>query len=164
VKEITENGKRNVIVIHRWTRWTGHRINYKRWISLEWKEPYWRCNNEASVYSALFWESFICLFIGACDSGDAWIPYIHNPESWITKTSADSCNDVFQGVKKVLYKKKFHSSSCCWASTFYTHSDVGLVLIFTSGKVELRWCFFSVWTLYDNIFWWYRTHEKISSV
>ncbi|CAJ1942207.1 unnamed protein product [Sphenostylis stenocarpa] len=45
---------------------------------------------------------------------------------------------AIQGVKKVLYKKKFHSSSCCWASTFCSHSDVGLVLIFTSGKVELR--------------------------
>ncbi|KAK8471598.1 hypothetical protein PHAVU_003G270100 [Phaseolus vulgaris] len=45
---------------------------------------------------------------------------------------------AIQGVKKVLYKKKFHSSSCCWASTFYSHSDVGLILIFTSGKVELR--------------------------
>lgn len=95
---------------------------------------------------------------------DAWIPYIHNQESWITKTSADACNDVFQGVKKVLYKKKFHSSSCCWASTFYSHSDVGLILIFTSGKVELRWCFFPVWTLYENIFWWYRTYEKTSFV
>ncbi|RDY02840.1 Syntaxin-binding protein 5, partial [Mucuna pruriens] len=45
---------------------------------------------------------------------------------------------AIQGVKKVLYKKKFHSASCCWASTFYSHSDVGLVLIFTSGKIELR--------------------------
>ncbi|KAK7379694.1 hypothetical protein VNO78_34383 [Psophocarpus tetragonolobus] len=45
---------------------------------------------------------------------------------------------AIQGVKKVLQKKKFHSSSCCWASTFYGPSDIGLVLIFTSGKVELR--------------------------
>ncbi|XP_047178116.1 uncharacterized protein LOC124845114 [Vigna umbellata] len=45
---------------------------------------------------------------------------------------------AIQGVKKVLYKKKFNSSSCCWASTFDSHSDVGLVLIFTTGKVELR--------------------------
>ncbi|KAK7360314.1 hypothetical protein VNO77_02298 [Canavalia gladiata] len=43
-----------------------------------------------------------------------------------------------QGVKKVLYKKKFHSSSCCWASTFYSPSDIGLILLFTSGKIELR--------------------------
>ncbi|KAJ1413328.1 WD40/YVTN repeat-like-containing domain superfamily [Sesbania bispinosa] len=43
-----------------------------------------------------------------------------------------------QGVKKVLYKKKFHSSSCCWASTFYSPSDIGLILLFNSGKVELR--------------------------
>ncbi|XP_031269259.1 uncharacterized protein LOC116127759 isoform X2 [Pistacia vera] len=43
-----------------------------------------------------------------------------------------------QGVKKVLYKKKFNSSSCCWASTFYSGSDVGLILLFTSGKIEVR--------------------------
>ncbi|KAK7309410.1 hypothetical protein RJT34_06115 [Clitoria ternatea] len=43
-----------------------------------------------------------------------------------------------QGVKKVLYKKKFHSSSCCWASTIHSLSDTSLVLLFTNGKVELR--------------------------
>ncbi|XP_024641061.1 uncharacterized protein [Medicago truncatula] len=42
------------------------------------------------------------------------------------------------GIKKVLYKKKFFPSSCCWASTFYSASDIGLVLLFTTGKVELR--------------------------
>ncbi|KAK9012346.1 hypothetical protein V6N11_040403 [Hibiscus sabdariffa] len=45
---------------------------------------------------------------------------------------------TIQGVKKVHYKKKFHSTSCCWASTFYTASDIGLILLFTSGKVEIR--------------------------
>ncbi|KAF1874946.1 hypothetical protein Lal_00007562 [Lupinus albus] len=45
---------------------------------------------------------------------------------------------VVQGVKKVLHKKKFNSSSCCWASTFYTTSNIGLILVFTSGKLELR--------------------------
>ncbi|KAJ4962540.1 hypothetical protein NE237_022479 [Protea cynaroides] len=44
-----------------------------------------------------------------------------------------------QGVKKVHYKKKFHGSSCSWASTFCTpHNDVGLILLFTSGKIEIR--------------------------
>ncbi|KAL1288752.1 hypothetical protein AAHE18_20G007000 [Arachis hypogaea] len=43
-----------------------------------------------------------------------------------------------QGTKKVLYKKKFHSSSCCWASTFHSNNDIGLMLLFTNGKVELR--------------------------
>jgi len=46
---------------------------------------------------------------------------------------------TFQGVKKVLYKKKFYSSSCCWASTIYSLSDISLILLFNSGKVELRW-------------------------
>ncbi|XP_022740862.1 uncharacterized protein LOC111292647 isoform X2 [Durio zibethinus] len=45
---------------------------------------------------------------------------------------------AIQGVKKVHYKKKFHSTSCCWASTFYTASDVGLTLLFTNGKAEIR--------------------------
>ncbi|KAK7406932.1 hypothetical protein VNO78_08568 [Psophocarpus tetragonolobus] len=45
---------------------------------------------------------------------------------------------VVQGVKKVLHKKKFHSSSCCWASTIYGLSDISLILVFSSGKVELR--------------------------
>ncbi|KAE9614576.1 putative transcription factor WD40-like family [Lupinus albus] len=42
-----------------------------------------------------------------------------------------------QGIKKVLHKK-FHSSSCCWALIFYGPSDIGLVLLFTNGQVELR--------------------------
>ncbi|XP_061351439.1 uncharacterized protein LOC133296460 [Gastrolobium bilobum] len=45
---------------------------------------------------------------------------------------------ALQGLKKVLHKKKFHSSSCCFASIFYGPSDIGLVLLFSSGKVELR--------------------------
>ncbi|KAI3426606.1 uncharacterized protein J3R85_009800 [Psidium guajava] len=44
---------------------------------------------------------------------------------------------VVQGVKKVIYKKKFHSLSCCWGSTFYT-PDAGLMLLFTCGKIEIR--------------------------
>ncbi|KAJ0468608.1 putative transcription factor WD40-like family [Helianthus annuus] len=43
---------------------------------------------------------------------------------------------VVQGVKKVCYKKKFNSSTCCWASTCC--SDTGLVLVFTNGKIEIR--------------------------
>ncbi|KAK2966840.1 hypothetical protein RJ640_027799 [Escallonia rubra] len=49
-----------------------------------------------------------------------------------------SLTHVVQGVKKVYYKKKFHSSYCCWASTFDTPSDSGLVLLFSSGKIEIR--------------------------
>ncbi|KAL5538587.1 hypothetical protein UlMin_045509 [Ulmus minor] len=48
-----------------------------------------------------------------------------------------SFTHVMQGVKKVVCKKKFHSS-CCYASTFSTSSDVGLVLLFTNGRVEIR--------------------------
>ncbi|CAH9105937.1 unnamed protein product [Cuscuta europaea] len=42
-----------------------------------------------------------------------------------------------QGVKRVQYKKKFHSSSCCWASTFES-PQAGVILIFSNGKVEIR--------------------------
>ncbi|GLT54912.1 hypothetical protein SLA2020_280700 [Shorea laevis] len=47
-----------------------------------------------------------------------------------------SLTQLVQGVKKVYYKKKFQNSSCCWASTFYSPSDVGLILLFTSGKLK----------------------------
>ncbi|GLT82525.1 hypothetical protein SLE2022_008890 [Rubroshorea leprosula] len=43
-----------------------------------------------------------------------------------------------QGVKKVFYKKKFQSASCCFASVFHSASDIGLMLVFDSGKVEIR--------------------------
>ncbi|CAI0421744.1 unnamed protein product [Linum tenue] len=49
-----------------------------------------------------------------------------------------SLNHIAQGVKKVIYKKKFNSSSCLWASTFWLGSDVGLVLLLSSGKLEIR--------------------------
>ncbi|XP_024457936.2 uncharacterized protein LOC7492127 isoform X2 [Populus trichocarpa] len=49
-----------------------------------------------------------------------------------------SLNHVAQGIKKVLYKKKFQSSSCCWASTFCGASDAGLALLLSTGKIEIR--------------------------
>ncbi|KAH9662357.1 Lgl C domain-containing protein [Citrus sinensis] len=67
------------------------------------------------------------------------------PKQWFVLLCSEkaacaySLSHAVQGVKKVLYKKKFHSSSCCWASTFYSGSDVGLMLLFTCGKFEIRW-------------------------
>lgn len=49
-----------------------------------------------------------------------------------------SLTHILQGVKKVLYKKKFNSPSCCWASTFSSSNDEGLILFHTSGKIEIR--------------------------
>ncbi|XP_010432265.1 PREDICTED: uncharacterized protein LOC104716576 isoform X2 [Camelina sativa] len=49
-----------------------------------------------------------------------------------------SLTHVIQGVKKVLHKKKFSSSSICSASTFYGTSAVGLTLVFIDGMVEIR--------------------------
>lgn len=43
---------------------------------------------------------------------------------------------LVQGVKKVIYKKKL-SSPCYYASTFGS-PDVGLILVFASGKIEIR--------------------------
>ncbi|KAK4752842.1 hypothetical protein SAY87_021640 [Trapa incisa] len=48
-----------------------------------------------------------------------------------------SLHHVVQGIKKVVYKKKFQQVPCCWASTFYAPAP-GLILLFTSGKVEIR--------------------------
>uniref|UniRef100_A0A803NQD0 Lethal giant larvae (Lgl)-like C-terminal domain-containing protein n=1 Tax=Cannabis sativa TaxID=3483 RepID=A0A803NQD0_CANSA len=48
-----------------------------------------------------------------------------------------SFTHIIQGVKKVICKKKFQSS-CCWASTFYSSTDVGLITLFTNGKIEIR--------------------------
>ncbi|EOA18736.1 hypothetical protein CARUB_v10007318mg [Capsella rubella] len=45
---------------------------------------------------------------------------------------------VVQGVKKILHKKKFSSSSICSATTFYGTSGVGLTLVFIDGTVETR--------------------------
>ncbi|XP_010548213.1 PREDICTED: uncharacterized protein LOC104819720 isoform X3 [Tarenaya hassleriana] len=49
-----------------------------------------------------------------------------------------SLSHVVQGVKKVLHKKKFGSSSCCFASTFSGASGVGLTLVLADGTVEIR--------------------------
>jgi len=44
---------------------------------------------------------------------------------------------VVHGVKKVWYKKKFQSS-CCFASTFSSNSSLGLILLFSCGKIEIK--------------------------
>nr|GLL19079.1 uncharacterized protein LOC109167711 [Ipomoea trifida] len=48
-----------------------------------------------------------------------------------------SLEHIVQGDKKVHYKDKFDSSSCCWASTF-DGPQAALVLLFSNGKVEIR--------------------------
>lgn len=44
---------------------------------------------------------------------------------------------ILQGVKKVHHKKKFHSAACCCASVLES-PGYGLVLLFSSGKIEIR--------------------------
>ncbi|RZC45750.1 hypothetical protein C5167_038688 [Papaver somniferum] len=47
--------------------------------------------------------------------------------------------NAVQGVKKVLYKKKFHGTSCCWATTVHdNNSNIAVILLFASGKIEIR--------------------------
>ncbi|ONK55928.1 uncharacterized protein A4U43_C10F2390 [Asparagus officinalis] len=49
-----------------------------------------------------------------------------------------SLSHAMQGIKKVNSKKKL-SGNCCYASiVFGPSSDVGLILVFESGKVEIR--------------------------
>ncbi|PIA46731.1 hypothetical protein AQUCO_01500343v1 [Aquilegia coerulea] len=48
-----------------------------------------------------------------------------------------SLHHAVQGIKRVVYKKKFHGT-CCWASTFSNNSDVALALHFQGGKIEIR--------------------------
>ncbi|KAF9607948.1 hypothetical protein IFM89_003868 [Coptis chinensis] len=44
-----------------------------------------------------------------------------------------------QGIKRVLHKKKFHGTTCCWASAFNNHdSEVALALLFPGGKIDIR--------------------------
>ncbi|KAL6543445.1 hypothetical protein OROHE_010067 [Orobanche hederae] len=71
-------------------------------------------------------------------SSDNWTP----KESFVLLCSekavyAYSLSQLIQGIKKVLHKKKF-SSSCCWASTFGSPADIGLILLFATGKIEIR--------------------------
>ncbi|KAL6559585.1 hypothetical protein OROGR_004702 [Orobanche gracilis] len=47
-----------------------------------------------------------------------------------------SLSHLVQGVKKVVYKKKF-SSPCYYAATF-GFPDAGLILLFAIGKIEIR--------------------------
>jgi len=44
-----------------------------------------------------------------------------------------------QGTKKIINKKKL-SSCCCFASLIHSSSnDIGLILVFSNGKIEIRW-------------------------
>lgn len=42
-----------------------------------------------------------------------------------------------QGMKKITNKKKLNGS-CCFASLIHSPSNIGLVLVFSNGKVEIR--------------------------
>ena len=100
----------------------------------------------------MFWAGCICLFPDSCHSGNQHIIFVDSNHLCSSPPHTSKRNwghthlSLNQGVKKVHYKKKFHSTSCCWASTFYTASDVSLMLLFTNGKVEIRWwSYFSLW-------------------
>ncbi|XP_039134048.1 LOW QUALITY PROTEIN: uncharacterized protein LOC120271389 [Dioscorea cayenensis subsp. rotundata] len=44
---------------------------------------------------------------------------------------------AIQGIKKLYIKKKLNGS-CCYASIVYSSTNVGILLVFASGKMELR--------------------------
>ncbi|CAN6249750.1 unnamed protein product [Urochloa humidicola] len=49
-----------------------------------------------------------------------------------------SLSHAIQGTKKIINKKKF-SSTCCFASLIHSSSDeIGLLLVFSNGKIEIR--------------------------
>ncbi|OEL26589.1 hypothetical protein BAE44_0012391 [Dichanthelium oligosanthes] len=49
-----------------------------------------------------------------------------------------SLSHAIQGTKKITNKKKL-SNSCCFASLIHSSSDeVGLILVFSNGKIEIR--------------------------
>ncbi|KAF8702482.1 hypothetical protein HU200_032860 [Digitaria exilis] len=49
-----------------------------------------------------------------------------------------SLSHAIQGIKKIINKKKF-SNSCCFASLIHSSSDeIGLMLVFSNGKIEIR--------------------------
>ncbi|RLM65643.1 uncharacterized protein C2845_PM16G17270 [Panicum miliaceum] len=49
-----------------------------------------------------------------------------------------SLSHAIQGTKKIINKKKF-SSSCCFASLIHSSSDeIGLILVFSNGRIEIR--------------------------
>ncbi|XP_057822852.2 uncharacterized protein LOC131035216 isoform X2 [Cryptomeria japonica] len=51
---------------------------------------------------------------------------------WLYSGSA-----IVQGMKKVYLKEKFQTT-CIWASAFHSSRGVGLILLYTTGKVEIR--------------------------
>lgn len=128
-------------MLHRWAGFKCSRSEQTEFIG--------GCHTKA-VSFAMFWESCVCLFFNAHLSGNQCFIYVGNELGNYIRLYLTFPSPLFQGVKKVHYKKKFQTSSCCWASTFYSSSDVnGLILLFTSGKIQIRWrvfltCIFQV--------------------
>ena len=123
-------------MFYRWARRTNERC-----FRLEQRE-YRGCDFKAIVNTAMLRGGFVRLLFRACCSGKLCrilCFYIHGLKTNINWPLLLPFV-TFQGVKKVLYKKKYQS--CCWASTYYSPSNVGLILIFASGEIEIRWCFF----------------------
>ncbi|GJN26722.1 hypothetical protein PR202_gb14678 [Eleusine coracana subsp. coracana] len=48
-----------------------------------------------------------------------------------------SLSHAIQGTKKIINKKKF-SGNCCFASLIHSSSEIGLVLVFSNGEIEIR--------------------------
>ncbi|XP_062185460.1 uncharacterized protein LOC133889038 [Phragmites australis] len=48
-----------------------------------------------------------------------------------------SLSYAIQGTKRIINKKKFNSC-CCFASLIHSSSEIGLILVFSNGKIEIR--------------------------
>ena len=141
--------KNYLLMLHRWAGC--------KWSRFEQTEFIGGCHTKA-VSIAMFWESCVCLFFNTCYSGNQCFIYVGSYELWKYISSYLTFpSPLSQGVKKVHYKKKYQTSSCCWASTFYSSSDVGLILLFTSGKIEIRW-----WVSLACIFWVFMNNFRMS--
>eukprot|EP01018_Ginkgo_biloba_P016356 Gb_40665 [translate_table: standard] len=71
------------------------------------------------------------------------IPHADSSQSFLLLCSENclwlySASAIVQGMKKVYLKDKFQAT-CCWASTFQSSNyDLGLILLYTTGKIEIR--------------------------
>ncbi|XP_051141095.1 uncharacterized protein LOC127258338 isoform X2 [Andrographis paniculata] len=74
---------------------------------------------------------FMQILANSADSADSYLLLCSEKAIY-----AFSLPHLVQGVKKAHYKKKFNSP-CYWASTFGS-PDVGLIILFATGKIEIR--------------------------
>ena len=71
-----------------------------------WTPAFWGCHTKA-VSFAMFWESCVCLFFNTHHSGNQCFIYVGNELGNYIRSYLTFPSLLFQGVKKVHYKKCF---------------------------------------------------------